>query len=259
MTNFELALALQHLGAVQASALDAGGSTSMAFDGSLLNRPSDKGGERSVSNALMLLYTGVYAPPPGAPVLSPNGDGVADVEPLAFKVVRPSTVTVGLVGPDGVARPLDAGPKAPGTYPYSWNALRADGSPEAEGKWKLTVTALDDLGRSSTAEQPFTVNDTLGFLKAPATVTISKGQKALSASFTLARAAQVTGTIRTAAGIVVSTVRAGKLGTGPQTIAWNGRTDGGKLAFDGRYTLVVSAVNELGRSDLSQVFTARRG
>jgi len=130
---------------------------------------------------------------------------------------------------------------------------------EAEGKWKFTVTAVDDQGASSTVEQPFAVNDTLGSLKAPATVTISKGQKALTASFTLARAAQVTATIRTAAGIVVSTVRAGKLGTGPQSIAWDGRTDGGKLAFDGRYTLVVSAVNELGRSDLSQVFTARRG
>lgn len=258
MTSFELALALQHLGAAQASAFDSGGSTTMAFDGALLNRPSDPGGERSVSDALMLLYTGVYAPPPGAPVLSPNGDGVADVEPLAFKVVRPSTVTAGLVGPDGVARPLDAGPKASGTYTYSWNALRSDGSPELEGKWKLTVSAVDDQGATSTVEQPFTVNDTLGFLKAPTAVTIRKGQPALSASFTLGRAAQVTGTIRTAAGIVVSTVRAGKLGTGPQTLAWDGRTDDGKLAFDGRYTLVVSAANELGRSDLSQVFTARR-
>ena len=259
MTSFELALALQHLGAVQASGLDGGGSTAMAFDGTLLNRPSDSGGERSVSDALMLLYTGVYAPPPGAPVLSPNGDGFADVEPLAYKVVRPSTVTASLVGPDGAARPLDSGPKTPGVYAFSWNALRADGSPEQEGKWKLSVTAVDDQNATSTVEQPFTVNDTIGFLKAPATVTVKAGETALSASFTLARAATVTGTIRTGAGIVVATVRSGKLPTGPQTLDWDGRTDDGKLAFAGRYTLVVSAVNELGRSDLSQAFIARRG
>ncbi len=259
MTSFELALALQHLGAVQASGLDGGGSTTMAFDGSLLNRPSDPGGERSVSDALMLLYTGVYAPPPGAPVLSPNGDGFADVQPLAYKIVRPSTVTASLVGPDGVARPLDSGPKSPGLYAFTWSAVRTDGAPEQEGKWRLTVTAVDDQGASSIVEQPFAVNDTIGFLKAPAAVTVRAGQTALSASFTLARAAQVTATIRTGAGIVVATVRAGKLGAGPQTLSWNGRTDDGTLAFTGRYTLVVSAVNELGRSDLSQAFTARRG
>ena len=259
MTSFELALALQHLGAVQASGLDGGSSTAMAFDGALLNRPSDPGGERSVSDALMLLYTGVYAPPPGAPVLSPNNDGYADVEPLAYKVVRPSTVTASLVGPDGVPRPLDSGPKTPGLYTFTWNALRPDGSPEPEGKWRLSVTAVDDQNVSSTVEQPFMVNDTIGFLKAPAAVTVQAGQTALSATYTLARAATVTGTIRTGAGIVVATVRAGKLGTGPQTLSWDGRTDDGKLAFAGRYTLVVSAANELGRSDLSQAFTARRG
>jgi hypothetical protein len=168
-------------------------------------------------------------------------------------------VTASLVGPDGVARPLDSGQKAPGVYTFSWNALAPDGSPEPEGKWKLTVTAVDDRGVTSTVTQPFTVNDTIGFLKAPSTVTVRAGQAALTASFTLARAAQVTGTIRTGAGIVVATVRAGRLGPGSQILKWDGRTDGGKLAFAGRYTLVVTAVNELGSSDVSQVFTARRG
>ena len=44
MTNFELAQALVRLGAVTASALDSGGSSTLAFDGKLLNRPSDPGG-----------------------------------------------------------------------------------------------------------------------------------------------------------------------------------------------------------------------
>ena len=62
MTNFELAQTMVRLGAVTAMALDAGGSSTMAFDGNLLNRPSDPT-ERPVSECLCLLYSGVYAPP----------------------------------------------------------------------------------------------------------------------------------------------------------------------------------------------------
>ena len=51
------------LGAVTASALDAGGSTTMAFDGKVLNRPSDPGGERAVADGLFVFYYGVQAPP----------------------------------------------------------------------------------------------------------------------------------------------------------------------------------------------------
>ena len=74
LTNFELAQALVRLGAVTGMALDSGGSTTMAFDGTLLNRPSD-GKERRISTALMFLYHGVFAPEP-PPRVSPNGDGV---------------------------------------------------------------------------------------------------------------------------------------------------------------------------------------
>ena len=75
MTNFELAQALVRLGAVSASALDGGGSSAMAFNGSLLSRPSS--GEQATSTALQLMYYGVYAPTPD-PFISPNGDGVAE-------------------------------------------------------------------------------------------------------------------------------------------------------------------------------------
>ena len=102
MTNFELAQTMVRLGAVTGSAFDGGGSSSLAFDGQLLNRPSDRGGERPVSNALQLMYYGVYAPAPD-PVISPNGDGFAETQrQLSYKVVRPSDVTATLFAPDGV-------------------------------------------------------------------------------------------------------------------------------------------------------------
>ena len=43
LTNWELAQTMVRHGVVTGSALDAGGSTTMAFDGQLLNRPSDPG------------------------------------------------------------------------------------------------------------------------------------------------------------------------------------------------------------------------
>src|SRR5205807_8860958 len=87
LTNFELALTMMWLGCVTASALDSGGSTTLAFDGKLLNRPSDRGGERAVAEALTLFYYGVYEPVLPARVLSPNADGVDDTQTFAYKLV----------------------------------------------------------------------------------------------------------------------------------------------------------------------------
>ena len=103
MTNFELAQTLVRFGAVRGMALDGGGSSTLAFDGTVLNSPSD-GKERAVSTALMLQYYGVYVPPPLETVVSPNGDGVAETQKLSYKVVRPSTVTATLTAPDGTRR-----------------------------------------------------------------------------------------------------------------------------------------------------------
>ncbi len=97
---WELALEMVRLGAVRAISLDGGGSTTIAFDGRVLNDPSD-GAERPVAEGLMIFYYGIYAPKPRFPVFSPNGDGVADVETLRAKLVRPSWVDLRLVRPDG--------------------------------------------------------------------------------------------------------------------------------------------------------------
>jgi hypothetical protein len=50
----ELAAFLLELGAVDALNLDGGGSTTMFLDGKIVNRPSDKEGERSVSDAILV-------------------------------------------------------------------------------------------------------------------------------------------------------------------------------------------------------------
>ena len=50
----ELAEFLLELGAVDAMNLDGGGSTTMFLDGKIVNKPSDKEGERKVSDAILV-------------------------------------------------------------------------------------------------------------------------------------------------------------------------------------------------------------
>ncbi len=259
MSNFELALAMMQLGAITASALDAGGSTTMAFDGQLLNRPSDPGGERAVAEALVVAYTGVYAPPPSEVALSPNGDAVAETQTLSYKVVRPSTVTATLIAPDKTVRAIDSGARTPGTYKFAWSGKTADGVVEAEGSWRFNVTAVDDQGVSSAADRIFELNNTLGALSVqPAAVKLKKQGTRVVASFTLAHPALVTATVETASGIVVRALARRQLDAGPQTVAWNGKNGVGKLAFGGSYRVHISATNDLGKVDLRAPFTARR-
>ena len=61
LTNWQLAQQMARLGAVTAMGLDGGGSSTLAFDGRVLNRPSD-GVPRAVADGLFLFYHGIYAP-----------------------------------------------------------------------------------------------------------------------------------------------------------------------------------------------------
>jgi len=258
LTNYELAQQLVRLGCVTGSGLEPGNSTTMAFDGQLLNRPSDPGGERAISEALLVSYAGVYVPPPSDPVLSPNGDGVGDRELLSYKVVRPSTVTAKIVGADGVARFSQSGPQAPGTYKFSSTGTKTDGSVDTEGRWHFVVTAVDDLGRSSSADQPFWVNNTLGNLRVPRTVLVRAGRRLTIGTFKLSRPAKVTTRVESTNGVVVRKLGSARIGAGTAGVRWDGRDRRGNLVYGGRYVLRVRAQNQFGPSDLTQSFLAHR-
>ena len=145
MTNWELAQAMVRLGAVTASALDAGGSTTMAFDGKLLNRPSDPGGERSVGGVAGVLYTGVYAPPPTLPVVSPNGDGVGRAPALSVQGrSSPRAVTASSARPGRRDR-LHRDRLAPARHLHLRVALdrQTRGRSEPLGRWRWVISATD--------------------------------------------------------------------------------------------------------------------
>jgi hypothetical protein len=238
LTNFELALAMMRLGCVTASALDGGGSTTMAFDGRLLNRPSDRTGERAVAEALTLFYFGVYAPALPSTVLSPNGDSVDETQTFAYKLVRPSTVAAVLRGPGGVEIPLDSGTRPPGVYRFEWNGV---GQPE--GAWTFRVTADDDLARRSVADRQFSLNNTLGFLSAR-----TSGRR-LAATFKLARSARIALRVETPGGAIVRTLPGRTVAPGDVSVSWRGRR--------GSYIFSVTATNSAGVVELRAPFRLR--
>ncbi|HSP74018.1 MAG TPA: phosphodiester glycosidase family protein [Gaiellaceae bacterium] len=237
MTNFELALAMQRLGAVWAMALGSGASSGLAFDGALLSR--QRGAEQPVADALSVLYYGVYAPPPTAPVYSPNGDGAGDAEQLAYKLVRPANVNAALVGPDGVARVVDTGHRDPGTYRFPFTGADATGLPLPEGAWRWHVDATDDGGAASSAERPFSYDLTLGSLRAAGRTVTAR----------LTRGADVTLRIETAAGAPVDSVVRRAQPAGPLQLRWEGE------APAGRYVARLVAESSVGSSELEAPVT----
>jgi hypothetical protein len=258
MTNFELALALMRFGVVTGAALDGGGSTTMAYDGTVLNRPSD-GSERAVAEALLVHYYGVHAPALNGLVLSPNGDGVGETVGFRYKVVRPSQVVVTLVGPDRVPRLTETFTRAPGTYRYTWAGKREDGSLELLGRWRWVVNALDDQGQASEVERPFSLNDTIGFQRVqprlfrPAT----RGAR-LVTTVRLARPAKLVLSIETRSGTVLRRIVRNSVPAGNASLSWNGRTARGGLVYSGTYVARVRALNAAGPMELERKFTVRR-
>ena len=262
LTTFELAQAMVRLGVVTGSALDSGGSSTLAFDGKLLNRPSDRGGERAVKETLALMYTGVYTPPLPMGVISPTaGAGLPSQETLSYKVVRPSTIQARLIGPDGSVGYDTTEARLPGTYPITWpSGTKARRAQTALGRWRWVVNATDDQARQSSMERAFWVNDTLGYLRvAPRAVRLrARARNRVVARFRLAHPATVVGTISTGTGVLVRRIGPAKLGAGARSLRWNGRYRSGRLAYRGSYVFSVFAKNSYGPVTLAQTFGVRR-
>jgi hypothetical protein len=264
MTTLEMALLMVRLGAVEAMQLDGGGSSTLAFDGRVLNVPSD-GRERPVPTALLLEYHGVYLRPPAEEVVSPNGDRVADTQRLSLKIVRPSTVSVTMTSPSGApvreTRELQPGAHRI-AFPLSPSSSRASSPRQgipADGRWTLSVTAVDDQGLASSHTRRFSVNSTLGFLDVtPRRIVLRKTSGSTTIAWAQARAARVLVVVRTPEGALVRRLLARRLERGRRQVVWSGRLANGKPAPGGRFVVVVTATNELGSVTLEHPVTVRR-
>lgn len=294
LSNFELAQTLVRLGAVTGMALDGGGSTAMAFDGSLLSRPSAV--ERPISTALLLQYTGVFVQP-AVSVVSPDGDGVGDRQSLRYKLVRPSKTVVTLTAPDGSVAYTATSELGPGTYKLAFPpplsplpvvappvvappvvvppvvvpppsppptpttlARRADPIPlPANGRWKLVVFATDDTGQQSQMEQIFTVNTTVGYLNlAPRKLFLPPLGRDLAITWKQSRAARVVVTVETSAGEVLRTLARRSYPSSSPALVWNGLDRKRKAVKGGTYVVRVVAKNAVGTVELTRVIRVQR-
>jgi phosphodiester glycosidase/flagellar hook capping protein FlgD len=245
LTSFELGQALVRLGAVTAAGVEPGDAVTAAFDGRLLNRPSGRT-ERAVKEALLVRYSGVYAPEPTLPLLT-GAPGRA-AESLTYKIVRPSTVTATLIGPDGVQHPVESAvAHPPGTYTFSATTF------DREGTWRWDVSATDDLGRVSTIERTFRFDTTLQALAVQ-----QSARATLRVGFTLTRPAQVTLRIETADGVLLRALPPAARQPGADSIRWDGRLPGGSPAFAGTYVAHVLVASDVGTSEQAVSFRFRR-
>jgi Phosphodiester glycosidase len=255
VTNSQLARLMANLGARTAIAMDSGGSTTMAFDGRVLNDPSDRGGERAVGDALMVFYYGIYARRPRLHIYSPNGDGVLDLQRLYAKVVRRSHVRLKLVR------------AATGHVAWSSNKTRGRGTfvksltrRLSDGKWRWIVSATDGKGRTSTMTRSFVTNSTLGYLTLSHSLLrpFRRGRAHLDISFRQAREGDVKVSVRKASGAVVRHLWSKHLEPGRHGLGWNVRNDGGRIVRDGRYIVRVRAKNSIGSVALTKSVRVRR-
>lgn len=258
ITLGQLGQELVRRGVVTGMALDAGGSTTIAFDGHVLNEPSD-GAERPVSDALMLLYYGAYVPEATTSVYSPNGDGFGDAQQVSYKLVRPSTVSARLIAPGGAVFWQEEGPRDPGTVVVP--VVPVEGGPALpEGRWRWVVTATDASGNVSGGERRFTLNTTIGHLRlSRRTLQVRAATgPTTQASFQVARRAGVRVQVESASGPVVRRLMLRRLAPGTTRIAWNGRDARGRPVAEGRYRIRVIATNALGKAELFGDVIVRR-
>ncbi len=171
------------------------------------------------------------------PVLSPDGDGVADATTITYTLAGRATVTAAVTDASGaIVATLFADQRQAArtqSFPYA-----ADGLPD--GSYVLTVSAVGDDGRTGSLETSFGVDRTLSALALSTQALTPNGDgsdDSLGIGFSLSVDADVTVQIEQA-GVVIAPVFAGRLPAGPAQLTWDGSSPAGPAA-DGAYEVVV--------------------
>jgi flagellar hook assembly protein FlgD len=158
-----------------------------------------------------------------------------------------------------VTRTIDVGERRPGVYRFDWTG-RSNGDSEPEGRWRLTVSAVDFEGKTSTAERSFRLNNTLGFISVKplrAVIRRKRGGR-ITIGFQLARAARVSVAITSKTGQLLRVIRNAQVPAGRVIATWDGKYPNGKTVFSGTYVAKITAINGAGRAELARSFRVRR-
>ena len=239
LTSFELAQTMQRLGAVTASALESG----RLGDGCVRRRSCSTGRASPPASApsrrRCSSSTSASTPPqPPLPLLT--GEPARAVEPLRYKIVRPSTVTAQLIGPDGVPRVARGRHRARARHrirsPSTALRRRGDVALERLGDRRPRARRRRSSGRSGTTRRCKRARRRRVSRRGSATI-----------RFTLARSAAACGfASRRRAASSSATLPAATLQPGAQWLVWDGRLPHGTRAYAGTYVAHLT-VDELRR------------
>jgi flagellar hook assembly protein FlgD len=196
------------------------------------------------------LLTGLSLDPP---VISPDGDGIADSTTISYTLAAKSAVTATVTDASGtVVSTLFAAQQQSArlqSFPY-----QADGL--ADGTYVLTISAVTQYGLTGTLAATLSIDRTLSGLAVTPAVLTPNGDGSddtLSIAFTLATAAEVTVQIEQA-GTIVAVVSGGQLAAGSAQMSWDG-TVAGAPAPAGAYEAAVIVKGPFGETRHAVPFT----
>lgn len=244
VSTSEQANLLLELGAVNAMALDSGGSAIMVVDDDLVVPWAS---ERAITTALAVFHTGISLVPLANDRVSPNGDRVDDSLRTEMRIPAPGRISLTLERRGGGAvKEILAGPSGTGVLPISVNPKSLP-----DGPYALVARLTPDVGAPSEHRRPVIVDRTLGKLKLRPQRTGRK--KELGIRFALTRPARVTVRILGSDGTPLRALMSGRPLKGPQSVTWDRTLK--RAAAKGTFTIQVEARNSYGRSMLSRSVT----
>jgi len=171
------------------------------------------------------------------PVISPDGDGVADALTVSYELSVRASVTATVLDATGAVAVTLFGAQLQGaraqSFPYAAQGL-------ADGNYTLKVDAVAADGRTAHAQAPFAIDRTVtGLMLSTATLTPNGDglEDSVEVDFTLNASAEVTVQIEQN-GLSVAAVYSGALSPGVQSVVWDG-TSGGSLVPAGSYVVAV--------------------
>jgi flagellar hook assembly protein FlgD len=147
----------------------------------------------------------------------------------------------------------------PGVPSPTSRGVAAKSAGPAQGEWKLTVTATDDIGQSSEMTQAFLVNTTIGFLATnPSKLFLPPRGRDARIMWKQTKTARVTVTVETRAGEVLRTLAKRSYPAGVRGVTWNGLDRKRKAVKGAIYVVRVVARNALGTLDLARNLRVQR-
>jgi hypothetical protein len=176
------------------------------------------------------------------PVISPDGDGIADALTISYTLTARAAVTATISDLNGAVVATLFSDQLQGartqSFPYAAPGL-------ADGLYSLTIAAVGEDGRSGSVQATFAIDRTLSGLTLSTAALSPNGDGAddsLGIAFSLSAAAEVTVQVEQN-GAALATVFSGSLEPGPQQLVW----DGGGLA-DGSYVVAVIVNGPFGQT-----------